>query len=114
MFPSSLGISQPCLVTVFLTSVSVDFQKSPSSDFIWRETSPDFVARGRPLRGQTRLAPLAKKSTCSKSSVIATVVSVAKSILPVAASCSSHVRFGTVKIRRTLKTFFGHRRAICY
>ena len=28
----------------------------------------DFVARGRPLRGQTRLAPLAKRSTCSKSS----------------------------------------------
>ena len=28
----------------------------------------DFVARGRPLRGQTRLAPLAKRSTCSKCS----------------------------------------------
>ena len=28
----------------------------------------DFVASGRPLRGQTRLAPLAKRSTCSKSS----------------------------------------------
>ena len=25
------------------------------------------VARGRPLRSQTRLAPLAKRSTCSKS-----------------------------------------------
>ena len=30
----------------------VDFQKSPSSDFIWRWTSRDFVARGRPLCGQ--------------------------------------------------------------
>ena len=30
----------------------------------------DFVARGRPLRGQTRLAPLAKRSTCSKSSAL--------------------------------------------
>ena len=30
-------------------------------------TSRDFVARGRPLRGQKRLAPLAKRSTCSKS-----------------------------------------------
>ena len=29
--------------------------------------SRDFVARGRPLRGQKRLAPLAKRSTCSKS-----------------------------------------------
>ena len=46
---------------------TVDFQKSPSLDFIWRGTSLDFVARGRPLRGQTRLAPLAKRSTCSKS-----------------------------------------------
>ena len=27
----------------------------------------DFVARGRPFRGQKRLAPLAKRSTCSKS-----------------------------------------------
>ena len=36
----------------------LDFQNSPSSDF---------VARGRPLRGQTRLAPLTKRSTCSKS-----------------------------------------------
>ena len=33
-------------------------------------TSRDFVARGRPLRGQKRLAPLAKRSTCSKSTVI--------------------------------------------
>ena len=32
-----------------------------------RTTSRDFVARGRPLRGQKRLAPLAKRSTCSKS-----------------------------------------------
>ena len=37
----------------------IDFEKSPSSDF---------VVRGRPLRGQTRLAPLAMRSTCSKSS----------------------------------------------
>ena len=33
-----------------------------------RTTSRDFVARGRPLRGQKRLAPLAKRSTCSMSS----------------------------------------------
>ena len=32
-----------------------------------KSTSRDFVARGRPLRGQTRLPPLAKRSTCSKS-----------------------------------------------
>ena len=37
----------------------IDFEKSPSSDF---------VVRGRPLRGQTRLAPLAMRWTCSKSS----------------------------------------------
>ena len=36
---------------------SLDFQKSPH----------DFVSRGRPLCGQKRLAPLAKRSTCSKS-----------------------------------------------
>ena len=48
-----------------ITIRSVHFQKSPSSDFIWRRTSRDFVARGRPL--QTRHAPLAKRSTCSKS-----------------------------------------------
>jgi len=34
-----------------------------------KSTSRDFVARGRPLRGQKRLAPLAKGSTCSKSTV---------------------------------------------
>ena len=34
-----------------------------------KSTSRDFVARGRPLRGQKRLAPLAKRSTCSKSTV---------------------------------------------
>ena len=33
-------------------------------------TSRDFVARGRPIRGQTRLAPLAKRSTCSKSRLL--------------------------------------------
>ena len=33
-----------------------------------KSTSRDFVARGWPLRGQTRLAPLAERSTCSKSS----------------------------------------------
>ena len=45
----------------------VDFQKSPSSDFIWRAPlATSFLARGRPLRGQKRLAPLAKRSTCSK------------------------------------------------
>ena len=36
---------------------SLDFQKSPH----------EFVARGRPLCGQKRFAPLAKRSTCSKS-----------------------------------------------
>ena len=30
----------------------------------------DFVDRGRALRGQKRLAPLAKRSTCSKSTGI--------------------------------------------
>ena len=54
-FRSSLRISQPCLVTVFLTCLS------------------------------------------------ATVVSVV-SILTVATSCSSHVRFGTVKIRHTMQS----------
>ena len=34
-----------------------------------KSTSRDFVARGRPLRGQKRLAPLAKRSTCIKSSL---------------------------------------------
>ena len=29
-----------------------------------------FVARGQPLRGQTRLAPFAKRSTCGKSTVM--------------------------------------------
>ena len=33
------------------------------------ETYRDFVARGRPLRGQTRLTPLAERSTCSKSRI---------------------------------------------
>ena len=32
-----------------------------------KSSSRDFVVRGRPLRGQKRLAPLAKRSTCSKS-----------------------------------------------
>ena len=32
-----------------------------------KSTSCDFVARGRPLCGQKRLAPLTKRSTCSKS-----------------------------------------------
>ena len=52
----------------FRATNPVQFQKSPSSDFIWRgTTSRDFVARGRPLCGQKRLAPLAKRSTCGKS-----------------------------------------------
>ena len=34
-----------------------------------KSTSRDFVARGGPLRGQKKLAPLAKRSTCSKSRV---------------------------------------------
>ena len=33
----------------------------------------EVVARGRPLRGQTGLAPLAKRSTCSKSSIVTTI-----------------------------------------
>ena len=36
-----------------------------------KSTSFDFVARGRPLRGQTRLASLTKRSTCSKSMICA-------------------------------------------
>ena len=32
-----------------------------------KSTSRDFVALGQPLRGQKRLAPLAKRSTCGKS-----------------------------------------------
>ena len=35
--------------------------------FVGFHMARDFVARGRPLRGQKRLAPLAKRSTCSKS-----------------------------------------------
>ena len=35
-----------------------------------KSTSRDFIARGRPLRGQKRFAPLAKRSTCSKSNVV--------------------------------------------
>ena len=38
------------------SAAAVDFQKSPSSDFIWRGTSCDFVALGQSLRGQKRLA----------------------------------------------------------
>ena len=34
----------------FIERIDLDFQKSPLSDFIW--TSRDFVARGRPLRGE--------------------------------------------------------------
>ena len=55
-----------------LLGVTIDFQKSPSLGFIWRarrSTSRDFAARGRPLGGQKRLAPLARRSTCSKSRV---------------------------------------------
>ena len=52
-------------------SYKIDFQKSPSSDFIWRGmTSRDLVARSasRPLRGQKGLfARQAKALTCSKS-----------------------------------------------
>ena len=44
--------------TKCMSNRRLDFQNSPSSDF---------VARGRLLRGQTRLAPLTKRSTCSKS-----------------------------------------------
>ena len=35
--------------------------------FVGFHTARDFVARGRSLCGQKRLAPLAKRSTCSKS-----------------------------------------------
>ena len=35
-----------------------------------KSTSRDFIAHGRPLRGQKRLAPLTKRSTCSKSRVL--------------------------------------------
>ena len=35
--------------------------------FVGFHMARDFVARGRPLRGQKRLVPLAKRSTCNKS-----------------------------------------------
>ena len=35
-----------------------------------KSASRDFIARGRPLRCQKRLAPLTKRSTCSKSRVL--------------------------------------------
>ena len=44
--------------------------------FVGFHMARDFVARGRPPRGQTRLAPLAKRSTCSKSIVGLTFISV--------------------------------------
>ena len=43
--------------------------------FVGFHMARDFVARGRPLRSQTRLAPLAKRSTCSKSMVGLTFIS---------------------------------------
>ena len=52
-------------------SAGLDFQKvlrRISYGAGRRTTSRDFVARGRPPRGQKRFAPLAKRSTCSKSS----------------------------------------------
>ena len=55
--------------THFLCILAIDFQESPLSEFIWRKTSRDFVAHGRPLRGLKRLTPLAKRSTCSKSTL---------------------------------------------
>ena len=60
----------------FRTTNPVDFQKSPSSDFIWCGTilgirisygARGGTSRGRPLRGQKTLSPLAKRSTCIKS-----------------------------------------------
>ena len=61
---------QVALKSLNLHVTILDFQKSPSSDFIWRARplATSSLARGRPLRGQKRLAPLAKRSTCSKSS----------------------------------------------
>ena len=57
-----------------ITYREVDFHKSPSSiSYGAHETSHDFVARGRPLRGQKRRAPLAKRSTCIKSNREVTV-----------------------------------------
>ena len=47
--------------SVFKSDTTQTFKK------VLRRTSRDFVARGRPLRGQKRLAPLANRSTCSKS-----------------------------------------------
>ena len=61
---------------VFILAVDKNFylfrfwhrlSKSPSSDFLW-PLARDFVARSRLLRGQRWLAPLTKRSTCSKSS----------------------------------------------
>ena len=60
----------------FRATNPVDFQKSPWSDFIWCGTilgirisygARGGTSRGRPLRGQKRLAPLAKSSICIKS-----------------------------------------------
>ena len=45
--------------TSVVVQCKIDFQKSPSSDFIWRE--------------QKRLAPLAKRSTCRESKCKITV-----------------------------------------
>ena len=57
--------STNCRVDSFAT---LDFQTSPSSDLYGAgPLAIDFVARGRLLRGLKRLAPLAKRSTCSKS-----------------------------------------------
>ena len=59
----------------FRATNPVDFQKSPSSDFIWCGTilgirisygARGGTSRGRPLRSQKMLAPLAKRSTCIK------------------------------------------------
>ena len=47
--------------SVFKSDTTQTFKK------VLRRTSRDFVASGRPLRGQKRLAPLANRSTCSKS-----------------------------------------------
>ena len=43
--------------------------------FVGFHMARDIVASGRPLRGQTRLAPLAKRTTCSKSIVGLTFIS---------------------------------------
>ena len=63
LFTDNIQNGGSCSVNFYYTVVvqcKIDFQKSPSSYFIWRE--------------QKRLAPLAKRSTCSESKCKITVL----------------------------------------